>query len=209
MTVKRAVKQEQGGRRNQHSRLPGAPVPLIAGGLAAALIAVLVISWQVSRQASGPGSGARPDPSEARALAPTENLAPDITVTTLEGERFSLAERRGKPVVVLFSASWCGTCVPEVQKMAKLEQEYADRWPELLFLSVDPLDKPEDWARFRRIAEGPQRYWALDAGQRATLAYEIRATDTKVFIDRTGRIVSRYAGPIPYGVYQAEVERLL
>lgn len=209
MTVKQVVKQEQGGRRTQHNRLLGAPVPLVAGGLAMVLIAAVVGMWQLSRQATGPAAATRPAPAGAQAPAPAENLAPDITVATLEGERFSLAERRGKPVVVLFSASWCGTCIPEVQKMAKLEQEYADRGLDLLFLSVDPLDTPDDWARFRRIAEGPQRYWALDAGQRATLAYEVRATDTKVFIDRTGRLVSRYAGPIPYGVYQAEVERLL
>ena len=203
MTVKRIVTQERGGGAARRGRPKVVPVLLIAVGVAVALIAALVTS-QFGRQATGPTPGDRVTPSGAQ--APAGDRAPDIRVTTLEGEPFSLAERQGKPVVVLFSASWCGTCIPEVQKMAKLQQEYGGL--DLLFLSVDPFDTPEDWARFRRIAEGPPSYWALDAGQRATLAYEVRATDTKVFIDRNGRVVSRYAGPMPYGVYQSEIERL-
>jgi cytochrome oxidase Cu insertion factor (SCO1/SenC/PrrC family) len=181
-------------------------MPVIAGGLAIALIA-LALTWQFARQPTSPTSGVQARVPEAQALA--EDQAPDIRVTTMEGEPFSLADRQGRAVVVLFSASWCGSCIPEVQKMAKLQQEYGDRGLDLLFLSVDPLDTPEDWARFRRIAEGPKDYWSLDPGQRATLAYQIRATDTKVFIDRTGRIVARYVGPTPYGAFQTEVERLL
>lgn len=205
MTVKRAG--SLGSRRTaQNRRARAVPVPLIAGGLAVVLIGLALLTWQLGRQTASPTAGVQSAGPEGRAAA--EDRAPDIRVTTLEGEPFSLADSRGKPIVVLFSASWCGTCIPEVQKMARLRREYGDRL-ELLFLSVDPLDTPEDWARFRRIAEGPQFYWALDSGQRATLAYQIRATDTKVFIDRTGRLVSTYAGPIPYGVFQTEVERLL
>lgn len=206
MTAKRFVKQMAVGGTFRNRRFQAARVPLIAGGLAVALTA-FGLTWQFGRQTTSPTSGVQTGVPEAQ--APAQDQAPDIRVTTLEGEPFSLADRRGRTVVVLFSASWCGSCIPEVQKMAKLQREYGGRGLDLLFLSVDPLDTPEDWARFRRIAEGPQDYWALDPGQRATLAYQIRATDTKVFIDRTGRVVARYVGPTQYGAFQTEVERLL
>lgn len=63
------------------------------------------------------GSTVEGDPVAAPDSAPVEqgkedksgprgNTAPDFTVTTFEGERFSLAEQRGTPVVLNFWESW-------------------------------------------------------------------------------------------------------
>lgn len=43
---------------------------------------------------------------EAPAAKPPENSAPAFSVTTFEGEVFSLAEQRGTPVVLNFWESW-------------------------------------------------------------------------------------------------------
>lgn len=50
------------------------------------------------RSAKSPG---KETPQEAR-----RDAAPDFTITTFTGDRFSLAEQRGTPVVLNFWESW-------------------------------------------------------------------------------------------------------
>jgi cytochrome oxidase Cu insertion factor (SCO1/SenC/PrrC family) len=57
-----------------------------------------------------PATSATPtdDPAQNRNRSPDPpaNPAPDFTVTTFEGTRFSLSEQRGSPVVLNFWESW-------------------------------------------------------------------------------------------------------
>jgi hypothetical protein len=61
---------------------------------------------------SSPGPPATPADAdgsrkgEKGAQDPLENPAPDFTVTTFDGARFSLSEQRGSPVVLNFWESW-------------------------------------------------------------------------------------------------------
>ena len=43
--------------------------------------------------------------------APGSGLAPDIRGVSLSGERVSLADYRGQPVLLYFWATWCGVCL--------------------------------------------------------------------------------------------------
>lgn len=45
--------------------------------------------------------------------------APGFEVTTLDGAKFSLAEQRGKVVLVNFFATWCGPCLQELPVVEK------------------------------------------------------------------------------------------
>lgn len=40
--------------------------------------------------------------------------APDFTVTTIDGEKYTLSEFRGKVVMLQFTASWCRVCREEM-----------------------------------------------------------------------------------------------
>src|SRR5712692_3279283 len=70
----------------------------------------------------------------------SKSAAPDFTARLLEGGTFNLAEQRGKPVLVLFTASWCSPCIPEVNKMAQIQTEFGARGLRQLVLSVDTTD---------------------------------------------------------------------
>ena len=64
---------------------------------------------------------------------------PDFTLTTFEGEQISLADLKGKVVVLNFWASWCKPCEEEA---AELETAWRIYLPggEVIFLGVDYVD---------------------------------------------------------------------
>ena len=125
------------------------------------------------------------------------DTAPDFTVPTLAGDTFTLSEQRGKPAIVFFMAYWCGTCLPEAQALAQLQQEYGDR-VSIVALDVDPTSTPEALAQFKRAAGDGAFVWAFDASQQVATSYQVRSLDTTYVLDRAGVILYRDESPSPY-----------
>jgi cytochrome oxidase Cu insertion factor (SCO1/SenC/PrrC family) len=74
------------------------------GGVALLCLLVALIGCSNGQGASVVDSGR--SGSEAPGSAGDGYRAPDFTVTTFEGERFSLAAQKGTPVVLNFWESW-------------------------------------------------------------------------------------------------------
>lgn len=51
--------------------------------------------------------------------------APDFTLTDIDGTSHKLSDYRGKDVIVVFWATWCGPCKLEVPNLKALRQEYS------------------------------------------------------------------------------------
>ena len=59
-----------------------------------------------SDRAATPQTPPATSPGEASGTDRAADAAPDVTVTTFQGDRFSLADHRGMPVVINFFDSW-------------------------------------------------------------------------------------------------------
>lgn len=64
-------------------------------------------------------------------------LIPDFEFSDLEGRRRTLAEYRGKAVVVYFWASWCGGCRGHAEPLRALYERYTSSRIEILGVSYD------------------------------------------------------------------------
>ncbi len=165
---------------------------------------VLAAGW-IWISAAPPGSttgGAIP--------APAENfLAPDFSLTTLEGEPVSLADFRGKVVLLNFWASWCPPCRSEMPAMERVYQDYADRGFVILAVNATQQDSPDAARRF--VSEQGLTFpILLDTSGTVSALYRTRSLPTSFFIGADGIIDEVViGGPMSEALLRTRVETLL
>jgi peroxiredoxin len=116
--------------------------------------------------------------------------APDFGLSTPAGTRVSLADYRGKYVLLDFWASWCHPCRAQNPKLLKAYATYKNRNFEILGISLDEGRAKwlqaiaEDQLPWTQVADpqGPQN----EAAQR----YNIQGIPQNFLIDPTGKIVA-------------------
>jgi peroxiredoxin len=133
---------------------------------------------------------AAPMLAEDEALAPVGlqvgQMAPDFTLTDLDGNEVSLSDFRGQAVLLYFWGSWCQPCVNEML----IFQEAAAGRDEVVVLAVNVLEEPEtarQFAEFHRL-EYPL---VLDLTSEVAERYHVRAFPMAVVIDPDGVIAAR------------------
>jgi cytochrome c biogenesis protein CcmG, thiol:disulfide interchange protein DsbE len=117
--------------------------------------------------------------------------APPLSGTTLDGRTVSLADFRGKPVVVNFWASWCVPCRNEFPLFKDAEA----RHPELVFLGVVYQDDARSAAAFA-TTEGANWSSLTDPDGSRAKEYQVVAPPQSYFIDRNGIVRSRQIGEV-------------
>jgi cytochrome c biogenesis protein CcmG, thiol:disulfide interchange protein DsbE len=174
------------------------PVPIAAICVLLALVALLAYGLASNE----PDRGVE----EALGRGETEE-APALELPKLGGGgNGSLADYRGKVVVLNFWASWCDPC--------KAESPLLERWHRRMLarngtvLGVDMLDVTEDAQEF--IAEYGLTYPMLKdkEGDGIETFGVVQYPETFV-IDRAGRITAVRRGPVDREFMRTEVEPLL
>ncbi len=133
-------------------------------------------------------------------------IAPDFSLTDLDGNPVRLADHRGSPVIVNFWASWCGPCVEEFPLLREAAQEHADDG--LVVLGIVYQDRSESARAFMERNGGS---WpaAMDPDERVASAYNIFAPPETYFIGRDGRIVARHIGQFTAASLQDKVAAIM
>lgn len=119
--------------------------------------------------------------------------APPFVFTTFEGEAISLADLRGKGVVLNFWASWCDPCRAEA---ALLEATWRkEKENGIVFIGLDYLD--QEPAAKAYLAEYAVTYPSgPDLKSQAARRYGIKGVPETFFIDPEGKIAHMVIGPI-------------
>jgi peroxiredoxin len=128
-------------------------------------------------------------------------LAPEIEVTTLEGEKIKLSELRGKRVVVDFWATWCPPCVKEIPHFIQLYNETSREELALVGISKEDAETLNPFIKKHGV-----NYPIASAQELAEPYSEVRSIPTTFFIDRKGVIQSIAVG---YHDFAAIKERAL
>jgi thiol-disulfide isomerase/thioredoxin len=151
--------------------------------------------------------GAR-DAPDANVIRFVKNpdAAPAFQVNDLEGRPLSLAEAKGKIVLLNFWATWCGPCRAEISDLVDLQKRYADKL-EIIALATDEEDADEV-RRF--VLKSGINYRVAMAPDSVRLEYGgIAALPTSFVIDSQGRIVQKHVGLNDPTIYELEVKAML
>lgn len=119
---------------------------------------------------------------------------PDFTFPDLSGERVSLADHRGKVVLVNIWATWCPPCVKEMPSMEELYQRLQKYDFEILAVSVDVLGR-KAVAPFMK--KNQLTFPALlDSDGSISLSYGTTGVPESFIIDKEGNLANKIIGPI-------------
>ena len=69
-------------------------------------------------------------------------VAPAFALVDLDGKKVSLADYKGKPVLVNFWATWCGPCKLEMPWFEEFNKKYAGQGLVILGVAADDAAKP-------------------------------------------------------------------
>ncbi|MGD8175125.1 TlpA disulfide reductase family protein [Marinimicrobium sp. ARAG 43.8] len=134
--------------------------------------------------------------------------APDFTLESFEGESISLADQRGKVVMLNFWASWCAPCRKEMPLLDAMYQEYEEDGFVLLGVNVEQNTE----AAKAFLEKLPVSFPILaDPSSEVSRRYQVNAMPTTVVVDARGQVrhVNRGYRPGDEEKYRKQVEALL
>ncbi len=148
-----------------------------------------------SRRRRPPSPGRFPRAPWPAFLVHKERLAvPEISFQDASGKARSLAEWRGRVVLLNLWATWCGPCREEMPELARLQAELGSPDFEVVALSMDRGGAEVAAPFLAKIGAGSLSLY-LDPSGKALHAFSAIGLPATILIDRQGREIGRLLGP--------------
>lgn len=144
--------------------------------------------------AQTPGAGIEVDhfqPPKPPEMLAVGDEAPAWTLRDAQGAEHSLADYRGRIVLLDFWGTWCGPCLMAMPSLQSLHEKFSERGVKVIGISCR---EPAHADPAKTMKDRGFTYGLLLNGDRVAQAYHVSGYPTFYAIDGEGRIIHRHSG---------------
>ena len=126
----------------------------------------------------------------------------DFALEGLDGKTYQLHAFRGKWVIVNFWATWCGTCIEEMDALQSFADANADA--QVLAVNFEDIDVGV-LAQF--VADLNVRFPILLVGDKPLIPFEpLKGLPTTVIVNPAGEVVAHHTGAVTQVALETFIE---
>ena len=134
--------------------------------------------------------------------------APSFSLKNTDGKRVSLADYKGKAVLINFWATWCPPCKVEMPWFIDLQKQYQAQGFTVLGISEDDVKDHPEVVKFKdKIGVNYPILLGDDAVGKAYGGLEF--LPTSYYVGRDGKVVDETAGLASKDVIEAHIKKAL
>jgi thiol-disulfide isomerase/thioredoxin len=131
----------------------------------------------------------------------------NFTFKDVDNRKVSLADFKGKVIILDFWATWCVPCKAEIPGFIDLQKKYGGRGLQIIGLSVD-----DSLATAKKYAVAMKMNYPVllaEGKEDILMAYDpIPSIPVSVVIGRDGKMCSKHVGIAPMDVFEKEIASL-
>jgi cytochrome c biogenesis protein CcmG/thiol:disulfide interchange protein DsbE len=164
------------------------------------VVALCVVGSLIGIARAGGSSSAAGSSGAAGGVSGPGGQAPAFSLPLLgnSGQKVSLADYAGKPLIVNFFASWCAPCKTETPLLAKF---YRSEHGRVALVGLDENDVTANATSFTR-ADGVSYPVGWDPQVTVASAYGVSGLPQTFFLDARHRVVDRIFGAVTEAALQ-------
>ena len=127
-------------------------------------------------------------------------MAPDFLLTDITGKQHRLSDYRGKDVMLVFWATWCGPCIMEMPSLIELRKTTDEDKLAMLAISYITAMPPNTTDRVKGVVEQRKLNYtviSVDISSVSAPYNQVRGIPCSIFIDPEGKIKLATVGVLP------------
>jgi peroxiredoxin len=116
---------------------------------------------------------------------------PDFDEKDVAGKHLSVADYKGKIVLVDFWATWCGPCVHELPNVVKTYEKHHEKGFDIIGVSLDQdEDRLKNFTKENKMT-WPQFFDGKQWGNKLAVKYGVQSIPATFLLDREGKVIDR------------------
>lgn len=131
-------------------------------------------------------------------IRPRPGPAPELSFSGPDGKPLTLADFKGKTILVNLWATWCAPCLKEMPALDRLEKEMGGSDFAVVAINIDTrnLDKPKAWLAENKVTTLPF-YGDPQAAtfQALRKAHKVEGMPVSIIVDKSGCELGIIQGP--------------